>query len=223
MGLCMSIKIRVDSPAALQASTSCSYSSFDTTNTMGTRWKSFVDTTAERDRFVKEKSLPNKCSDSMLEFRLFLDDPELLRPLLDNIKGATEHSIVMCWMDIQEFKQIHPESIDQQRCSALNIYNNYIQVHCNTPVALINTTEEKSVCERLLATVSANEKETPLPRGIFNVMQRRCFSVLYKKVWRFYRHGAFYIKAIESLREYNKINVDDFRYVNMMYMLYVYG
>src|SRR5438132_1432247 len=90
-------------------------------------WKAALSSEEAREKYEKDGSLPKNAAPGLLELRAFLDDPHLMQKLGQYAIGTEHIDIFMCWVEVQEYKGINPETIDFQRGKALHIYNKYMK------------------------------------------------------------------------------------------------
>lgn len=101
-----------------------------TTTCRRSRWKSSVEAIVE---IANDGGIPPESNADMLELRLFLDEPYLLKKLLEVTMNSSHKKEIICWMDIQFFKAVDSYGIEHRICTAMCIIDKYIRLgtkHC---------------------------------------------------------------------------------------------
>ena len=129
-----------------------------------------------RLEYEMDGTLPKVASPELLELREFLDDTHLLRPLGLFAKGRNCVEVLMCWVDIQEFKSIPEEAIDYRRSTAMHIYHKYVKSMASVEVSGIDEELKDNINDIL---EDANDEMTELPNSLFDPVQLICFQRIY--------------------------------------------
>lgn len=180
-----------------------------------TKWKHFMNTKESFSKFIGENSMPTDASNSMFELRLFLDENDLLSSLLKFANRNGEWTFVLlCWVDIQFYKAVSPDGFGQQKWSALKILSNYIEAEeMNTILSSAGLEKYKVEYRRIVNEADENEQ---LPVDLFEEFQLACFIFVYSNIWNHYRTADLYKVAVNSLRHYNQVDIDDFQYLDKL-------
>lgn len=105
------------------------------------RWKVKMSRKEARAKFILDGTLPDDAGyeDELLELRVYLDDPVLLRKFGQYCKMVKDClGLLMCWADILEFKSIDEKAIDHLNSKYLHIYMRYIRKPAVVPLKEVN-------------------------------------------------------------------------------------
>ena len=96
-----------------------------------TVWRHDLTLPEARARYEADGTVPVGCSDEMLELRMYISDPSLLRGLIAFAKGkssAAGRSIMLLrrWADMMAFKYIGNNSPDLLVSTGYDVYFNYL-------------------------------------------------------------------------------------------------
>lgn len=177
------------------------------------KWKIFVNTSEARKKFVDEGTLPPNSPDSMFEMRLFMEERDLLRSLLNYLSGLGFKVYLLCWAEIESFKSLDPAGFDQQNCSAISICNKFLKL--GSVFYLEKAVRDNSLPNYEERIACASEL-CPLPRNFYSELQLTCIMILYHNVWIHFRTDKLYTDAVNSLKEYNHVDVNDFQYMEKL-------
>lgn len=178
-----------------------------------TRWKMFVNTSVARKKFIDEGSLPPDAPDAMFELLLFMEERDLMRSLLDYVSGSVWKNYLICWAEIEAFKSVDPAGFDKQKSIATYIFNKYCKVGSDFYLEKILKSGDTPQYESIIA--DAHER-CPLPTNLYREVQLGCVQSVYQYVWLSYRTDKMYRDAVNSLKHYNHVDVDDFLYMEKL-------
>jgi len=94
------------------------------------RWKAKMSRKEARAKYILDGTLPDDAGyeDELLELRVYLDDPILLKKFGQYCKIVKDClGLLLCWADILEFKSIDEKAIDHLNSKLLHIYMRYIR------------------------------------------------------------------------------------------------
>lgn len=170
-------------------------------------WKTIIDTRAARAKFLSDTTLQPDAPDSMFELRLLLHDYELLGSLSEfcsNDSDGAYDNLMCCWIHILSFEG-HTDSSCSKEEIALKLYEKYGSTLSKSFISFLDWEEV-----RLKLTVAP---EVKLSDSFFDDVKRQVFIALYEHVWPRFRVDVKYLNVLSLLRSYNKVDMDDFLYL----------
>lgn len=179
-----------------------------------TRWKQFVNTKSARNMFIDDKSMPQDASDSMFELRLFLNEIDLLKPLLVFANQFPEWvRMVECWTDISYFKCMD-QAGDQQWYAAMHICDKYLNSELESPIKGIL---DLKCTDRICSTVrKESEDGVGLAVDLFAEIRMFLLSSLHDRVWVKFRCDKLYKEAVDSLKKSITVGHHDFLFMEKL-------
>lgn len=154
-------------------------------------WKILPSSAEAKKKFQADGTLGKNSDPGHLELRTLLDDVTAQAVLFRRAKAVMAHDIFMCWVDIQDFKNIPAEQEQFQRSKALHIYHKYIKENAALEVGGIDQNEREKYRSELLGgngeveedgTVSDSKKTKVLSPGFYDKVQSLCFTGIYHKI-----------------------------------------
>ena len=178
------------------------------------KWRECKTSTGARLEYEMDGTLPKDASPDLLELREFLDDTHLLRPLGLFAKSRNNVEVLMCWVDIQEFKSIHEEAIDYRRSTAMHIYHKYVKTSASAEIEGIENDLKQHINEML---EDAKDEMTELPTPLFDPIQLMCFLRIYDDIFVHFKKSTAYTAVIADLKtNYNQVLPSDFEYMEKL-------
>jgi hypothetical protein len=177
-------------------------------------WKSKLTTTHARSIFVKDGSIPKDCPKDLLELRVHLSEPELLKYFTKLVDSAGLLDLLSCWADIMEFKNSRA-SDSEKTAAATALFNKYIAVDQRIELIGHPLTDElcNDVTERyrqLLSHADDLDSHLDLFDGVLHVL----IEHLHDKVFVPFRLTYEYRACVNVLkRAYNHVLTQDFIYM----------
>lgn len=202
-----SSRVAADLFVVLSASSS---SSNNSSSEVEIYWKNFISEEIRQPRFLSANCMSISSSDSMRELRIFLNESVLLQSLLMFSSGTESNALILLWTDIQLSKSRNLIGLDEQRCTALEIFRNYLSSGGNNQVKVLDRFVDfdgfKDIIIRINNRYSISD--------VLNSLQFYCFSTLHQKLWPLYVANAQYQAALNtSVKERTDVSVDDFLYL----------
>lgn len=178
------------------------------------KWRLNKTTKEARKEYELDGTLPKGATPEYLELREFLNDTKLLRPLGLFAKGYSNVEVLMCWIDIQEFKSIHADAVDYQRSTALHIYHKYVKANAACEIPDVDEELKESIAEIL---EDVKDEITDLPVNLYDEIQLKCFRMIYDKIFVQFKKSAYYEAVIADLKtNYNQVVPSDFEYLEKL-------
>lgn len=187
------------------------------------KWNIFLHSNEARNRYKDDGSMPKDCSMSLLELRLFLDDPILIRTLATYAKETEYTDLFLCWMDIQEFKYLNAENVFYKRKVGLKIYEKY--VNRKSARCVMVSIDELGFADEILAVLKQPEEQSffayvagsavhvePVSDTVFDCVQLSCFLRIHEFVFTPFRQTDSYESISDRVINYNKVKEEDFKY-----------
>jgi hypothetical protein len=199
-------KIKVHREAEADASNSDNRLKFN-------KWKAKLTVAKARELYEADGTIPKNCSSKLLELRMHLAEPILLKPFGEYARDVNQLGVLMCWADILEFKAIHEEQTEFQLSKAFHIYHKYLKR--NSVVSL----PEFGFSGVLRAETRAKLEEAQrnncgVSSHLFDQFHLVALELLYSEVFAPYLRTERFRDSIAHLdRMYNQVNVDDFEYM----------
>lgn len=116
--------------------------------------------------------------------------------------------IFMCWIDIQEYKNI--PTISYRRSKALHIFQKYIKEDAVLMVGVTTPQERQRISEDLRLS-----KDDPyiLTPSFFDSLQSKCFLDMYHNIYLPFKQTEECAQLNQQLKDkYNKVKLTDFEY-----------
>jgi hypothetical protein len=182
-------------------------------------WKILPSTAEAKKKFQADGTLAKNSDPGHLELRTLLDDPTAQAALFKRAKAVMAHDIFMCWVDIQDFKNIPITQEQFQRSKALHIYHKYVKENAALEVGGIDTSERNNFRAELNAqndeeaidSVEAADKQTFLSLNFYDNLQIMCFQGIYHNVYLPFKQTEEYIDLTTNLQKrYNHVKLSDF-------------
>jgi len=181
---------------------------------MQSRWRLSKTTKEARKEYEMDGTLPKNATPEYLELREFLNDSKLLRPLGLFAKGYSNVEVLMCWIDIQEFRSIHEDAVDYQRSTALHIFHKYVKVGAACEIPDVDE-DLKDMISDVLDDVK--DEITDLPVNLYDDIQLKCFQMIHDKIFVQFKKSAYYEAVIADLKtNYNQVVPSDFEYMEKL-------
>ena len=178
------------------------------------KWRECKTSNDARLEYEMDGTLPKDASPELLELREFLDDTHLLRPLGLYAKGRNHIEVLMCWIDIQEFKSIPEETIDYRRSTAMHIYHKYVKSAASAEIIGIEEDLKDHIHDIL---EDAKDEMTELPTALFDPVQLMCFQRIYDDIFVHFKKSTAYTAVIADLKtNFNQVLPSDFEYMEKL-------
>jgi hypothetical protein len=183
--------------------------SSDTTS----KWKEKLTAAAARAVYETDGTIPVDCSNEILELRMHLSEPVLLKSFGVYARDINQLNVLMCWADILEFKGIQAEQIEYQISKAFHVYHKYFKVNAVVRLPEINFSE-RELFELKFSLELARSEDSGVSVHIFDKFHQTALQFLYSKVFVGYKQTSAYHESMKQLKNaYNLVNVDDFEYM----------
>ena len=175
------------------------------------KWKEKLTEGGARELFEADGTLPVDCPLQMLELRMHLADPLLLRNFGEyvNDQGALEYLI--CWIDILEYKEAVDITPEVQIGIGLLVFQKYVHSQCS--LKLLKVTSNPTVGDEILRKLQiAKQTNVKASSDLFDVYQQECFKELHK-LFDVYKGSVMYLNSMTNVKNaYNRIEPNDFEY-----------
>lgn len=181
--------------------------------TNSTAWKPRLTKTMARKMYEEDGTIPKNSSDELLEFRTYLDDPQLIGRFGQFCKRRNCLPVLMCWADIMEFKAISEKTKDYQLSKANHIYHKYVKenavVQLTLPILSRNYSEEVNM---ELKRVTKEEKA--LSSHFYDALVQECLFNMLEEAYLPYKGTLmFRVSVREVSQSYNQVSPDDFEFM----------
>jgi hypothetical protein len=173
-------------------------------------WKVVIPNNEARKLYEEDGTLEKSCPESYVELRMMLDD-HVSRAVLGKYAIQTKQSApLMCWMDIQEFKEIFAENY--RYAKALDIYHTFVKADCTFQLDFLQYQD----IEKIKGDLDYIEHDLYLlTTSFYNGLQSRCFNFMHDSIYAGFKETEeFFALARRLDKKYNKVKVNDFVYFN---------
>jgi len=195
-----------------------------------TVWRHDLTLPEARARYEADGTVPVGCSDEMLELRMYISDPSLLRGLIAFAKGkssAAGRSIMLLrrWADMMAFKYIGNNSPDLLVSTGYDVYFNYLnpqnagarRVMCDAGIV------EKIEAELMEAATLNNENRKVnsslgiLRSSLFDEIYFPDMEMILSRIYVPFKESPEYDNTVSKFKtQYNQISVQDFEYMEAL-------
>eukprot|EP01033_Poteriospumella_lacustris_P011218 gene11217-7979_t len=182
-------------------------------------WKILPSSAEAKKKFQADGTLGKNSDPGHLELRTLLDDATAQAVLFRRAKAVMAHDIFMCWVDIQDFKNIPITQEQFQRSKALHIYHKYIKENAALEVGGIDQNEREKYRSELIGSddetgeASDSRKARMLNPNFYDKVQSLCFTGIYHNVYLPFKQTEEYIDLNDQLQKrYNHVRLQDFEY-----------
>lgn len=178
------------------------------------KWKQKISKERALKLYIDEGTLPEGCSRDLLELRAYLDDPLLFRGLAEFAKNKDLLTVLMCWIEILEYKYINDKAVDYQIGKALHIYYKYVQSCAVVALPFIKEkfTDEWRANLGISLVKSMNNSKAISPH-LFDGFLHQCLEYMLTALYLPYKRTESYSwHAKRAKRSYNQVSLDDFEY-----------
>eukprot|EP01031_Cornospumella_fuschlensis_P034683 gene34683-41999_t len=168
--------------------------------------------TQARQKFENDGTLTKNSDSGHLALRTLLDEP-LSQNLLGKFASKIQVlDVFMCWVDIQEYKNIPAGSY--RRSKALHIYNKYIKEDATLVVGVLSPQDRNKIANDLQLS-----KDDPnlLTKSFYDQIQTKCFLDMYSNIYLPFKQTPEFQQLNQQLKnKYNSVRVSDFDYYNKL-------
>eukprot|EP00607_Mallomonas_marina_P009580 CAMPEP_0182418880 /NCGR_PEP_ID=MMETSP1167-20130531/3258_1 /TAXON_ID=2988 /ORGANISM="Mallomonas Sp, Strain CCMP3275" /LENGTH=648 /DNA_ID=CAMNT_0024593337 /DNA_START=174 /DNA_END=2120 /DNA_ORIENTATION=- len=176
------------------------------------RWKVVPTAEQARDKYEADGTLSKTSDPGHLELRQLLEEPMGQNYIGAYAKELQSQELFMCWVDVQEFKNIPTDSY--RRSKGLHIYNKYIRTGAVLQLGYMDQQEEEHYKEILDQSKATG---TPITKDFFDKIQSKCFSEMYTNVFVQFKKSPKYAEMERDLKSaYNKVQLDDFDFLSKL-------
>lgn len=191
-------------------------------------WKILPSSAEAKKKFQADGTLGKNSDPGHLELRTLLDDPNAQATLFKRAKAVMAQDIFMCWVDIQDFKNIPATQEQFQRSKALHIYHKYIKENASLEVGGIELAEREKYRAELMGTPAPESGDdtaaesssngskravTGLSSSFYEKLQTLCFTGIYHNVYLPFKQTDEYVELNQTLQKrYNHVRLTDFEY-----------
>jgi len=178
-------------------------------------------TTAEcKLAFELDGTLPKGVDDEMVALRVYLEDPVSLSELAKFAQARGQLDMLLCWIEVLQYKMINQDGYGYQRSGAMNIYHKYFCSDAVVPlpsVQVLIPEVERTAVQSLLKTTESKKVDFPLPNDLFDKFGQRCLTVILNELFLPFKSTPEYAKAIASHREkFNKMELKHFVFIEVL-------
>lgn len=165
-----------------------------------------------RQKFESDGTLTKNSDSQHLALRTLLDEP-LSQNLLGKFASKIQVlDVFMCWVDIQEYKNIPTGSY--RRSKALHIYNKYIKEDATLVVGVLSPQDRNKIANDLQLS-----KDDPnlLTKSFYDQIQTKCFLDMYSNIYLPFKQTPEFQQLNQQLKnKYNSVRISDFDYYNKL-------
>lgn len=181
------------------------------------KWRRVLSSDAARRKYENDGSLQKEAPSTLLELRGFLDDPLLMKHVGLFGKNRKSFDCFMCWVDINEFKNIGSDAEDYKRSKAGHIFSKYFKVGALLRLKNIEALGEEYVSNIEEVLKTAKKERTEISSHVFDIAQQLCLKDIFKDIFQPFKYSSQYNDIMTNMTEgYNRIQPDDFEYVEVL-------
>lgn len=178
------------------------------------KWRSLLTHNEALEKYSQDASMPPDCSKTMLECRVFLDDPDLINAVATYAKSNDIEwkSFYCCWSDIQHFTAIGAECLEFQKSKACLMYENYFtspeQLGILTDSPLL---KEISSINKIIHNVDTTV--LTLPQDMFNKLAHYCIEEIHTRVFLPFKQTEAYAAVVNYVKKSVDVIANNFEYM----------
>ena len=188
--------------------------SFDTGSKNYT-WKERLTKQQALELYLADNTLPTVNTSKYLELRQTLVEPVLLRNFAKYTLDRDKLILLLMWIDILEFKYIDEKCVLYQIAMAEDIIAAYLEKEDIQDA--LNTVSSSTRGELLTIIVDAKKRNVGVSSQLFDTHHIELLKQLQKQLFTPYQDTEEYTQGKIDLRSvYNRVDVDDFEYYNML-------
>lgn len=179
------------------------------------KWKCPVNVSEAQTTFAGDGSMPVDANDDVLEMRLVMEEPFLLKYFYKFAIGKDVVRNFGCWIDIHYYKSLDINGLERRLCAAFAILEKYVINDGITNLSMVQHMESCKYTGKDLQQmcVCTRDNGATLPSTVFDELQLYCFMQIHDKLWKMFVNSEKYKEAYTSLRrKYNKVIPNDFQY-----------
>lgn len=173
------------------------------------KWKKILSVDEARTKYEKDAFMPRNFDNAMLELRLFLEDPNLIRCLANFARKTKWVNLFLCWVDIEELKTYEAQD---KKAQALGLYDRYVKSTDDFNVGFEDF--ENEILDQIHIAQSTDLHE--IAPGLFDELQKHCFTGIFDNVFKTYRESNKCQEAMKQMKKYNEVVPDDFWYMEKL-------
>ena len=182
------------------------------------KWRRVLSSDAARRKYELDGSLQKEAPSTLLELRGFLDDPVLMKHVGLFGKSRKSFDCFMCWVDINEFKNIGPDAEDYKRSKAGHIFNKYLKEGAVLRLKCIDTLGGDEYLANIAENLAlAKTERTEISTHLYDAAQQQCLKDIFKDIFQPFKYSSQYNDIMTNMTEgYNRIQPDDFEYIEVL-------
>lgn len=171
-------------------------------------WKRKLSKKEALELYVEDGTLPANCSDELLELRAFVDDPLMFRGLAQFAIQSNMLPVLMCWIEVLEYKHINESSVEYQMGKGLDIYHKYIE-SAEAP-SYLRSNLNVSIADAIVSGAA-------LSSHLYDEFLQLCLQHIYTSLYVPYKETEAYVTSTRQARQsYNRVCVEDFEYFEVL-------
>lgn len=182
-------------------------------NDRSENWKSKMSLADARKFYELDGTIPLACSDELLEFRVHLAEPMLLRSFSEYAKEQNLLYLLLCWGDILEYRSFGGRMLKIEKANLIT--DRYIKdsSEYKLPCSVVTPKFVQTIEDAF--DISAGESVKPLPSQMFDDLLHGTLSHMYESLFVPYKSSPAYSECLSAMRStYNQVRPDDFVYLN---------
>lgn len=172
------------------------------------QWKVLPSSGEYRKKFEEDGTLNKHSNQGHLEFRTMLEEPVAQRAMGTYAAQIQATEMFMCWVDIQEYKDIKSDSY--RRSKALHVYHKYVKEDAVLFVGELEVSDRVKYKDDLDKSEGDPGVLTP---SFYEKLQTRCFNAMFHHIYIPFKNTDEYSKLVTHLKKkYNNVRLSDFEY-----------
>lgn len=182
----------------------------------GSKWKLKRTLAEAKAHFTADGTLPPDASPLLLEFREFLEEPQLIHNFANFAKEQEcGLRVLKCWVDVLDFKNIDESCVEMAHSKAGYIYHRYLKV--NAADFLPDNLLECASVDQLKTMLDGPGTDDSISSSFFNEFHQKCLVYLCVKLYSAYKNTPLFSNSTKKWREtVNRVTVDDFEFYNKL-------
>ena len=196
-------------------------------------WRHELTIDEARKCFEADGTVPKGCSDEMLELRMYISDPSLLRGLVSCARSATGGShgnvaLLRRWVEFMSFKYVDKGAIDLKISTGYDLYIKYLDKCAGSRRIILDPTVLENIENELKDAVMFNDKYiagTTMNTTDMGIIRSSLFDEIYfsdmemilSRIYVPFKESPEYDNTVSKFKtQYNQISVQDFEYMEAL-------
>jgi hypothetical protein len=178
-----------------------------------TLWRYKLSKKESKKAYIKDGTLPKTADESLLMLRVYLEDPSLLEKFAVVAKQRGKLGLLLCWVEVLEYKVITAQSLNMKLSKANNLYHKYVKedavlmFEC-TQMHITSELREK-IHGAIVETEIRHTKE--LPADLFDSFGFIILQCIHDELFTQYRKSTMFVKSVEEANQNtNTVQLEDF-------------